>query len=1120
MTGERLGLFNALVLWAAAFVLVPQLVGQTVSGRITGTITDPSGSSVPQAEVTLTNLGTGVTRTTTSGSTGEYTIESIPPGSYSLQVRKEGFKSYVVSNLVLRVNESRTADVQLSLGGVTESVEVRADPLALDTTTATIGHVVEHQQIVDLPLNGRNFTQLTLLTPGASPVQTGQQNLFTVTGGISPAVNGMRAQMNDFTLDGIDNNMRFTNNYAQSPPPDALEEFNVESHQTAAEASFAAGATVNLVTRAGSNEFHGSAWEFLRNDKLDANGFFNNFFGAEKLPRKQNQYGFFVGGPVMIPALYDGRKSRTYFAGYYEGFKVRVSNVTSANVPDAAERNGDFSELLGPVIGADCLGRQVRSGQIYDPLTTVANSSCPQGYIRDPFPNNIIPATKISPIATAYFKFLYPMPNRSTLPNFVLPQRTRQDSWQWGTRIDHSFSGKDAVFGRISQYRAEELDPGALPLIPLQRLNSGVNIAVHETHIFSPSFLGNFLFGYNRATIPFRNLTPGQAFASALPSNLGLDTTIGFLPAGQAFTGSNITGAGFFDYELANPDTSYQLNADFKKISGKHDMGFGFRYMRFRHFTPLQGRAGLNYSPFTTNLPGDTSTGSSLGSFLLGYPSDSSQNIFPKLGLHTNISIAYWGDIWKLTPRLTLDLGLQYVYAMPVLADGNRISDFDFGKALTQPDATDFAFAFIWAAQNPITGAGPNAPRPSLIDPDRNNFAPRFGFAYSLAKKTVIRGGFGVYYDYNTNINQNSVRVLEPNYPYSAGRTVSGQNLLTLGPENPPISLNNPFLGPSAAVPTPNWSLDLNRRDPYAMEWNFGVEELLPGMMKLTVAYLGSGSRKLPTSTEENIGTVGPGSIASRRPLHNTGSFVYNQTMATANYHALQVKLEKSFSHGLTFLNSYTWSKSLDINSDANAVPIEYTYNRSLSYGSSDYDLRHMNVTSFVCQFPFGRGRRFASGVSGIVDQFIGGWQTSGIVTIRSGLPFTVFSGVDSANVGSRIAAQHAQIVAPAAPSGFTQTRGAWFNPAAFAIPTFGTLGDSSRNAFQGPSFNNVDFALMKSFRLREKLNFQFRSEFFNFFNFTNFGNPVSTVSAGPLFGQIFSSFPAREIQFALKLLW
>src|SRR5438876_484401 len=648
MTGERLGLLNALVLWAAAFVLVPQLVGQTVSGRITGTITDPSGSSVPQAEVTLTNLGTGVTRTTTSGSTGEYTIESIPPGSYSLQVRKEGFKSYVVSNLVLRVNESRTADVQLSLGGVTESVEVRADPLALDATTATIGHVVEHQQIVDLPLNGRNFTQLTLLTPGASPVQTGQQNLFTVTGGISPAVNGMRAQMNDFTLDGIDNNMRFTNNYAQSPPPDALEEFNVESHQTAAEASFAAGATVNLVTRAGSNEFHGSAWEFLRNDKLDANGFFNNFFGAEKLPRKQNQYGFFVGGPVMIPALYDGRKSRTYFAGYYEGFKVRVSDVTSANVPDAAERNGDFSELLGPVIGADCLGRQVRSGQIYDPLTTVANSSCPQGYIRDPFPNNIIPATKISPIATAYFKFLYPMPNRSTLPNFVLPQRTRQD------------------------------------------------------------------------------------FASALPSNLGLDTTIGFLPAGQAFTGSNITGAGFFDYELANPDTSYQLNADFKKISGKHDMGFGFRYMRFRHFTPLQGRAGLNYSPFTTNLPGDTSTGSSLGSFLLGYPSDSSQNIFPKLGLHTNISIAYWGDIWKLTPRLTLDLGLQYVYAMPVLADGNRISDFDFGKALTQPDATDFAFAFIWAAQNPITGAGPNAPRPSLIDPDRNNFAPRFGFAYSL----------------------------------------------------------------------------------------------------------------------------------------------------------------------------------------------------------------------------------------------------------------------------------------------------------------------------------------------------------------------------------------------------
>jgi hypothetical protein len=1120
MVKKRIYLFEGLVLWAALFLLLPVLPGQTVSGRITGTITDPSGGGVPGAEITLTNLATGVTRTTTSGSSGAYILESVLPGTYSLQVRKAGFKKYVVSDIILRVNQSRTVDVQLTLGSTTQSVEVKAHPLALDTTTATVGQVIEHQEMVQLPLNGRNFTQLTLLTPGASPVQTGQQSAFTVTGGISPAVNGMRAQMNDFTLDGVDNNMRFTNTYAQAPPPDALEEFNVESHQSAAEASFAAGATVNLVTRPGTNEFHGSVWEFLRNDALDANGFFNNFFGASKLPRKQNQYGFFAGGPVVIPGLYDGRKSRTYFASYFEGFKVRISSVTSANVPDAAMREGDFSETLGPAVGTDCLGRTLFQGEIYNPLTTVANSSCPQGYVRDPFPNNIIPPGDINPIAATYFKFLYPMPNRSTFPNFVLPQRTTQNNWQWGTRIDHSFSEKDTIFGRISQYNAAVLNPGALPIIPLQQVNSGVNIAGHETHIFSPTFLGNFLFGYNRATIPYRNLTPGPAFAAAVPSDLGLNTSIGFMPAGQSFIGSNITGAGFFDYELANPDASYQGNADFKKISGKHDLGFGFRYMYFRHFTPLQGQASLAYSPFTTDLPGDNLTGNSVASFMLGYPTTSQQNIFPKLGLHTSIYIAYWGDIWKLTPKLTLDLGLQYVYDSPPVADGNRISDFDFGKALTQPNATDFAFAFLWATQNPITGAPPNAPRPSLISPDRNNFAPRIGFAYSLTPNTVVRGGFGLYYDYNTNINQNSIRVLEPNYPYSAGRTVSSQNLLTLGPENPPISLNNPFLGPSAAVPSPNWSLDLNKRDPYAMEWNFGIEKLLSSNMKLTVAYLGSGSRKLPTSTEENIARVGTGPIATRRPLHNTGSFIYNQNLGTANYDALQVKLEKSFSHGLTFLESYTWSKSMDINSDANAVPIEYTYDRALSYGPSDYNVPQMSVTSFVYQLPVGRGRKFASGASGVLDQLIGGWQTSGIVTLRSGLPFTVYSGTDSANIGSRIAGEYAQIVAPAVPSGFTQTRAAWIDPASFAIPTFGTLGNSSRNAFQGPSYADVDFAMMKNFKLTEKTQLQFRSEFFNFFNTTNFGNPVSTVTTGPLFGQILSAYAAREIQFALKLTW
>lgn len=1113
------------VLACVLTVLAVSSFGQTVVGRINGTITDSSGRVIPDAQITLTALSTGITRTTKSGTSGDYVIESVEPGKYSLEVQKEGFSTYRVSSLVLQVHESRTLDAQLTVGAVTQSVNVTAAAVAVNVTNATVSQDVHQDEVVGLPLNGRNFTVLTLLTPGASPVQAGQQGVFTITGGVSPAVNGMRAQMNNFTLDGSDNNMRFTNSYAQSPPPDALEEFSVESHQTSAEASFAAGSTINIVTRSGNDQFHGSLWEFVRNNIFSTNGFFNNFYGLKTPAYKQNQYGFFLGGPVFIPHLIDGRKSRTFFASYYEGLKFRRLATTSATVPDAAERGGNLSELLGPSLGNDCLGRPILTKQLYDITTAVANAACPQGYVSNPFPGNIIPSSQITNISKAYLQYLYPLPNNSTGLNLVLSQRLTQDNWQWGTRIDHTFSDKDSIFGRVSEYNDQRLSPGGLPLNPLQQINGGWNIPIHETHIFSPSFLGDFLFAYNRATIPYRNLVPGPAFATAVGSAMGEKTALGFMPAGQAFSGTTINGVSFLDYELANPDTTYQGNMDFKKIHGKHDLIFGFRYLYFRHFTQLQGQASLSYVNNTTGLPGYTSTGDGFASFLVGYPTSSTQNLFPTLGLWTNVYIGYIGDIWKVTPKFTVNMGLQYVYDSPPLADNNHISDFNFGTALTQPNATDFSFAYIWAATNPLTNAAPNAARPSLIAPDRNNFAPRLGLAYRLGSSTSLRAGFGVYYDYNTNINQNSIRVLEPDYPFSIGRTVGNQNLVTLGPNNPVISQSNPFLSSAGAVPPPNWSVDLNRRDPYVMEWNVGVEHMMPGAILLSVDYIGSGARKLANSTYENVAVLGPGSIASRSPLHNVGTFVYNQNMGTSNYDGLQVKLDKNLSHGITFLNSYTYSKSMDNNSDANAIAIEYTYNRRLSYGPSVFDIRHMNITSLVYQLPFGRGRAFGSGVSGALDQVIGGWEASSIITIRGGIPFTVYSGVDNSNTSTP--GQYAQIVSPPFASGF-KSRAAWFNPAAFQTPTFGTLGNSSRDAFTGPNFENVDFALMKNFRVTEKLKLQFRAESFNTFNWTNFANPNATLTQGSLFGQITSvSTPAgllnpasRDIQLALKLLW
>lgn len=1100
-------------------VLACPLAGQTVQGRISGTVADPSGTAVPGAQISLTNLDTGAKRATVTGNAGNYVLESVPPGRYMLEVQRAGFETYRISDLVLEVNESRTANVSLRLGTVTQSVDVKAAPLAVNTTNATVSQTIQQQEIVELPLNGRNFTQLTLLTPGASPLQGGQQTSFDIIpGNVTPAVNGMRFQMNDFTLDGADNNMRFTNTTAQVPPPDAIEEFSVESHQTGAEASFAAGATVNIVTRPGTNDFHASLWEFLRNDKLNANGFFNNFFSNAKVPFKQNQFGFFVGGPVMIPHVLDGRKSRTYFAGYYEGFRLRQSSVTQAEVPDAAERAGNFSELLGATtIGTDCLGRPVYKGEIYDFSTTVANSACPQGYIRNPYANNTIPNTQINSIATAYLNGLYPMPNRSTAPNLDLVQSLSQNQWQWGTRVDHSFSETDTLFGRVSQYNSFQESPGALPLNTLQRLNFGLNAVVHETHIFSPTFLGDFLFAYDRASVPYRYTPPGAAFDASIGTAVGMQTGIGFEPASQLFSGSAFNGVSFYDYELANPDYTYQYNADFKKITGKHDMGFGFRLMPFRHVAAYQGQASMTYVNTTTGLPGNNSTGEALASFMIGLPNASNLNIFEPISLHGIIYIGYWGDVWKVRRNLTVNLGLQYVYATPPVVNGNTISNFDLARALTQPTATDFSFAYDWCAKNPITGAAANCTRPSIQNPDRTDFAPRLGIAYNPLKNTVIRTGFGLYYDFNQNIVQGSARALNHNYPFSPGRSVSGENLYTLGPITPDISLNSPFL-PATAVAGPATAISPNDRDPYAMEWNFGIQQILPGQMKLSVDYVGSGARKLVEHAYGNTAVLGAGSIASRRPLPNAGVFSLQTNDGTSNYDALEITLEKPLSSGLTLLNSYTWSKCFDIGSDATAIPIEYIYNPFLSYGPCDFNLPQMNVTSLVYQLPVGRGRKFASAISKPLDELIGGWQLSTIVTLRSGVDFTMLSGSDNANIGGT--GEYAQIVSPVVPSGFTQNRFHWFNTTAVQTPAFGTFGNATRNQFRGPDYQDVDFALMKDFSVTERLKLQFRSEFFNTFNWTNFGNPGSTVSSAPTFGEILSAYAARQIQFGLKMLW
>lgn len=1091
--------------------------GQTNFGQINGTVYDPSGNIVSDAKIVIQNLDAEGTREGTSTSSGAFVIPTVPPARYTLRVTASGFQTYVVPEFRLQVAESRTFEVRMQLGQVAESVEVSAQAVAINQTDATIGTVIQQQEIVEIPLSGRSFSQLILLAPGASPAAVGQQQSFGITGGFSPAVNGMRHMMNNFTLDGVENNMRFTNSFATSPPPDALEEFKVSSHQSDASASLAAGANVNLVTRAGTNQFHGSLWNFLRNDKLSANGFINNLSGTGKLPFRQNQFGFFLGGPVYLPKLIDGRKSGTYVSGYYEGTRFRRSAATRATVPSDAVRQGNFAELLGPVIGTDCLGRQVRQGQIYDVASNRITPECPSG-VRDPFPNNQVP--RIHSVAQAWLDYIYPRANTVGAQNLVLAQSTRLDQDQWGVRIDQSLSDRQRLFGRVSMYDASRRQPSGLPANVSYNSNTGANVAVNYAFIFSPTLLYEFAGGYNRATIPFGNEPLDESFQEAVGENFAPEVPLGFLPSSQVLTGSRYNTASFVFYDLANPDDSFQFNNSLKKVAGSHTINMGFNLLRWRHYVGVQGTSNLQYSPLTTGLPGFTGTGEALASFYLGFPTQTTYGFGQPKKTYGNIYVGFAGDTWKVTRQLTLNFGLQYVYATP--PRGNQVSAMDVDLARTQPLASDFTFAYIWGETNPITNAPANA-SPGLLEPDRNNFAPRFGLAYSPFANTSIRTGFGLFYDYNTNLIQNN-NARGFAYPFAVSRSITGQNLSSIGPASPAINLDNPyapFIPSRAQFGNP---LDRYRRDPYALNWNFGIEQLLPANLLLAVDYVGSGGRKLSTNVQLNQAPAGPaGDINARRPWPNAGTnpFIIKQ-IGNSNYHSLQVKLERRFSGGLTFRNSFTWSRTLDYDSDPNSAQVSYTYNLRYSYGPATFHIPLVNVTSFVWQMPFGRGRALANNINGFADAIIGGWQIAGIVNIRAGQPYHILSGLDTGNTGNSIASstERADVISDPVPSGFSQTREHWFDPAAFTVPPSGTLGNLGRNSLYGPAFQNVDLNLSKDFRITERLGLEFRAEFFNTFNHTNFGIPNSTLGNRALLGQITSTFPARDIQFALKLHW
>jgi len=1093
-------------LFLASVCLVTYVRAQTTAGSMGGTILDQSGAAVADAHVEATNRATQLHRIARSSESGTYTVPQLPPGIYDVSVSKAGFATAIHRDIQLLVNQNLTLDFHLSLSSVSENIEVTGAPPALETQSATLGKVVEHDQIVDLPLNGRSFTQLVLLTPGAAPVQSGQQGAFTVregAGGISPSVNGQRGQQNNFTMDGVLNNMTYTNTWAISPPPDALQEFNVQSHITDAQFSISSGANINIATRSGGNEVHGALWEFLRNDKLDA----RNFFDQKKPPYRQNQYGGYLGGPIRLP-YFNGR-DHTWFAVYWEGFRSRQSASYFAGVPTAAMRQGDFSAVLGPQAGTDSLGRPYLQNQIFDPATSRPDPTNPSNVIRDPFPGNIIPSNRLSPAAQLVLQKYYPLSNLSVgpnvLPNYQFAQSTATDNDQTGIRIDHRFGDNDSIYGRFNRTHPTVTRPEGLPTYNQTLDNYARSAAIGYTHLFSSTTLLNLHYGYTYTNYGQLDEPAGVQFLQA--SNYGrINPERNGVPLGaQLGISEGYTGVSQFAIPLG-PSQNHDGHADLSMVRGNHTIGVGGMVY---HIHSFDDGWGLSTS-FTRNATSQggvfNNTGLGVASFMLGLP----DSLFGFLGDTSADTSTFWyagyvQDKWQVSSKLSITVGLRYDFVHPPVYKDNKVSGLD---ADTGAFLIPTAFPPLFNAANV---------RNTYFDPKYNGWQPRFGLAYRASNRTVFRSAFAMFDDHNNVLVQESQ---DPRISWPDGYGVS---VATLNRGLPDTSFDKLPLASSFLDPLqPKVAFTANPRNkiPYAMEYNAGIQQQLTNSLVLSLDYVGSGGRHLFIQPQVNTAPIaGPGSLASRGQRFSNfagGSISSSTNRGTSNYNAMQAKLEKSLSSGLSFLASYTWSKSLDIQSEGQSGSIATEYDLRREWALSDFDRKHLVAISGTYALPVGKGKAYLGNASRFTQAALGGWNIGWIFTHTSGAPFSISAGGDIANVGG--GSQRAQVVGDPN-SGFTQSRLEWFNTAAFAVPATFTFGNEGRNNLIGPAQTNMDFTTFKDFLFSERTKLQFRGEFFNIANHARFDTPNGNVQSGS-FGVINSARAPRDIQLALKFLF
>ena len=1131
LLGVRCSFLAALLLWVLTAV---PAYSQLTSGTILGTVTDASGAALARATVTATNLDTGFTRTATADNAGNYQLPNMPLGRYQIKAEAANFSSAARGPVELIVDQKLRSDFRLKVGSVQETVEVHGTETLLVTDQHDVSQIVQEREIKQLPLNGRDFFSLLLLSNGIQDTSTDEGGATT---NVTFSVNGMRPESNSVTLDGIEMSSIRESDVDLRPNIDAISEFKVLTNAYSADYGHTAGGVISIQSKGGTNAFHGSAFEFLRNEALNAHNYFIN--GA-KAPLKQDQYGGTFGGPIVA--------NKTFFFVDYQGYLLHTVNEGFTNVPELPFRAGDFSSLLPP--NDDCSQADPYGSNgppttcVYDPATmgTVQFSDPSRATPANPQGLNIIPLNQLSSFGSYLLNSIADPNISSPLGNLLTHQRRRFHQSDAGLRVDHTFSAKDSAFVRYrwNDSWLDDANPLARPNDgPSPGLNGAMandshgipqggthfdrnnNMVISWVHVFNPSLLNELRTGFHRYRLSVLGHEQGLDLAEKFGLK-GINTgpLYSELPAIYLNAYNNIGGTDFKPLHFR--ETSGQVMDNVSYRLGLHTMKVGFEYRpRWEdNYYALFPSGAFYFYPYRTPEsfgPGTYPSyyqGHELAEVLLGDPLFSWEGKrFSSAMLRDNQYSFFLQDDWKATKRLTLNLGVRYEYASPFYSPHNQISMFDLSKA-----------TLLLAGQNGVSRY--------IVDADKNNWAPRVGFAYQIDQKTTARGGFGMFYD-PANAFRDDIKFNPPFYRQvvqfddGTGTVPSNWNFSSSGP---------PALPDPGSFPTGYdlFNVDRNFRIGYTDQYSLAIQRELPWQTLFEAAYVGSQGHLLPFRINVNQAQ----SNGTPAPFPALGQIPVVRNIGDMSYHSLQTKLEKRFSKSLFFLGSYTYSHSIDdvSSSELTNVGIQNIFDVAQNRGNSDWDIRHRFAFSYVYDLPVGHGQAFLGNAGRITNAILGNWQITGLLVLSSGQPFTVVDGISIPGGDAR----PNLIGDPFAPSSScpqTRTPQCWFDPAAFqpahldpndpnspVIP-----GNEGRNILRAPGYRNFDLGLIKYIPLTERTRLQFRGEFFNLTNTPHFATPANSLTdpqAGLLthtrnstnYGSSATSYANRIIQLALKL--